>query len=278
MRQATFILSGAFALTATSLLWAQSNNPLSQAHAHNDYLHERPLLDALDHGFNSVEADIYLVDGQLLVAHTAKELQPDRTLEKLYLIPLKSRVAANAGSVYPLPASQNTNGTKQAAKPFGLLIDIKSDAEVTYRALHDVLEKYADMLIQVEADRVTPGAIQVVISGNRPQAYIATQTKRYCGIDGRAGDLDSTQAAHLMPMISENWGLQFFWRGIGPMPDGERMRLNDFVERAHSKGRTVRFWATPENETLWKTLLDAQVDLINTDQLSKLEKFLKKDH
>src|SRR6185436_16418009 len=61
--------------------------PLEHAHAHNDYLHTRPLLDALDHGFTSVEVDIFLVDGELLVAHTAREIKPDRTLEKLYLEP-----------------------------------------------------------------------------------------------------------------------------------------------------------------------------------------------
>ena len=43
--------------------------PLERAHAHNDYEHERPLLDALDHGFCSVEADIVLSEGELLVAH-----------------------------------------------------------------------------------------------------------------------------------------------------------------------------------------------------------------
>ena len=42
---------------------------LPAAHAHNDYLHKRPLLDALAQGFCSVEADIFLVDGALLVAH-----------------------------------------------------------------------------------------------------------------------------------------------------------------------------------------------------------------
>ncbi|MEL6593794.1 MAG: endonuclease/exonuclease/phosphatase family protein, partial [Bacteroidota bacterium] len=30
-----------------------------QAHAHNDYEHDCPLLDALDHGFNSVEVDVW---------------------------------------------------------------------------------------------------------------------------------------------------------------------------------------------------------------------------
>jgi hypothetical protein len=37
--------------------------PLTRAHAHNDYLHARPLFDALDHGFCSVEADVWGVNG-----------------------------------------------------------------------------------------------------------------------------------------------------------------------------------------------------------------------
>jgi len=65
--------------------------PLAQAHAHNDYEHDRPLFDALSHGFTSVEADIYLVDGQLLVAHDPEDLDPARTLRSLYLEPLRER-------------------------------------------------------------------------------------------------------------------------------------------------------------------------------------------
>src|SRR6188508_2120448 len=101
--------------------------PLVGAHSHNDYLHNRPLLDALDHGFTSVEADIFLVDGKLLVAHTAREIKPDRTLEKLYLEPLRARVRSGGGSVYP------------GGGPFHLLIDLKSPAEPTYAALAKVL-------------------------------------------------------------------------------------------------------------------------------------------
>lgn len=32
---------------------------ITQAHAHNDYVHPRPLFGALDCGFCSVEADIF---------------------------------------------------------------------------------------------------------------------------------------------------------------------------------------------------------------------------
>src|SRR5262245_53253868 len=75
--------------------------PLENAHAHNDYWHERPLFDALDRGFASVEVDVFLVDGQLLVGHESAELKPDRTLESLYLKPLASRARENYGRVYP---------------------------------------------------------------------------------------------------------------------------------------------------------------------------------
>src|SRR5262245_36960462 len=66
--------------------------PLVHAHAHNDYEHPRPLLDALDHGFCSVEADIWLVDGKLLVAHDRDKVKPDGTFQALYLDPLRERV------------------------------------------------------------------------------------------------------------------------------------------------------------------------------------------
>ncbi|MHC4705195.1 MAG: hypothetical protein ACYTFQ_31985, partial [Planctomycetota bacterium] len=65
--------------------------PLPQAHAHNDYRHDRPLYDALAHGFTGVEADIFLVDGDLYVAHDRHEITPERTLRRLYLDPLRER-------------------------------------------------------------------------------------------------------------------------------------------------------------------------------------------
>ena len=79
-------LAGYLLLTASMVFGAeQLPVPLPQAHAHNDYHHPRPLLDALDHGFCGVEADIFLVDGELLVGHDRTELKPERTLESLYL-------------------------------------------------------------------------------------------------------------------------------------------------------------------------------------------------
>jgi hypothetical protein len=46
------------------------------------------------------------------------------------------------------------------------------------------------------------------------------------------------------------------------------------VEQAHQRGRVVRFWATPESAPLWQELLNAGVDLVNTDKLAALRNFL----
>jgi hypothetical protein len=210
--------------------------PLANAHSHNDYWRPRPLVDALDHGFTSVEADIFLVDDQLLVGHARGELRADKTLETLYLKPLAQRVRENDGHVFP------------ESERFLLLVDIKTDAKPTYDKLSETLSKYAEMLTTVDHGKVRAGAVTVVVSGNRPSAEeLAAADVRYASLDGRTSDLDSKLPAHVMPMISDNWTSQFTWRGDGPMPAAQRAKLRDIVTKAHAAGRIVRFWGTPEN-------------------------------
>ncbi|MCA9262777.1 MAG: phosphatidylinositol-specific phospholipase C/glycerophosphodiester phosphodiesterase family protein [Planctomycetales bacterium] len=237
--------------------------PLKNAHAHNDYHHDRPLMDALDHGFTSVEADIFLVDGKLLVAHSRLELKPASTLASLYLNPLQERIRAQGGRVY------------RDGPLFTLLVDIKSEGESTYRALHEVLRQYPDMLTAVHNGQVRDGPVQIIISGNRPHEFIAQQSERFAAVDGRISDLDSTAPAHLLPLISDNWRNHFRWSGTGPMPSEELAKLQDIITRAHQAGRRVRFWATPENAAVWDVLYQQKVDLVNTDKLAELEAFLR---
>jgi len=57
--------------------------------------------------------------------------------------------------------------------------------------------------------------------------------------------------------------------------DAERDKLRSLVAQAHERGRRLRFWATPEQESVWRELLAADVDLIGTDDLPRLAKFLQ---
>ncbi|MEU8578010.1 phosphatidylinositol-specific phospholipase C/glycerophosphodiester phosphodiesterase family protein [Streptomyces asoensis] len=242
--------------------------PLWRAHAHNDYEHPRPLLDALDHRFGSVEADIFLVDGELLVAHSADRLDPARTLDSLYLAPLAARVRAGHGSVYP--------GHRQ---PLQLLIDIKTEGASTYLELDRRLGRYKGLFTTYAHGRVRPGAVTAVISGDRAaRAPMEAQTVRRAFYDGRLTDLGTSRAS-FASLISDNWTLNFTWSGVGAFPEAERQKLRSIVRTAHARGQRVRFWATPDlagpaRDALWSELLDAGVDHLNTDDLAGLEAFL----
>jgi hypothetical protein len=237
---------------------------LHRGHAHNDYLHTRPLLDALEHGFNSAEVDIHLVGDDLLVAHDAEEVDPERTLETLYLRPLRERVAANGGSVHP------------GAPPFLLLIDVKSGAEPTYARLHPLLRRYADLFTFAVGDLVVEGPVLAVISGNRPRSALLAAPIRFAAYDGRLPDLEtqSSLPPEFMPLVSENWRQVSEWDGEGSPPAGLRASLEDLVAHAHAQGRRLRFWGSPDRPSAWRLLHDAGVDLINTDDLSGLREFL----
>lgn len=269
------LIFAVFTLPFTSVSASQSKTaqgnaiPLAKAHAHNDYEHARPLLDALDHGFTSVEADVWLEDGELLVAHDKADVRSDRTLKSLYLEPLKEIVKNNKGSVYPGYHHE-----------FILWIDIKSEGDATYQEIHEQLSQYSHMLTKFVPAGVKPGAVTVYISGNRPRVMMENQIVRYAAYDGRMSDLGATDSNEFIPVISDNWTKHFTWTGIGKMPDNEQEKLNSIVETAHANGQKVRFWATPDipapaREAIWLKLLSSGVDFINTDDLGGLEKFLK---
>ncbi|EFL30556.1 secreted protein [Streptomyces viridochromogenes DSM 40736] len=265
-------LAGSVALPAgpaTAGERGHGTRPLWRAHAHNDYEHPRPLLDALDHRFGSVEADVHLVGDQLLVAHDPEDLDPARTLESLYLDPLAARVRANRGRVY-----RGYRGSLQ------LLVDIKTEGASTYRELDRHLGRYRHLFTTYAHGHVRHGPVTAVVSGDRAaRAPMEAQTVRRAFYDGRLADLGSPAPASFIPLISDNWTLNFTWQGVGAFPDAEREKLRGIVRTAHRRGQKVRFWATPDlagpaRDALWGELLAADVDFLNTDDLAGLEEFL----
>lgn len=238
-----------------------SPKPLLRGHAHNDYEHKRPLFDALDQGFCSVEADINLTQGELLVAHSPWAVEPGKTLQSLYLEPMRQRIKKNAGRLYP--------GGPECV----LLIDFKTAPEPTYAALKKVLAEYADILTVFRDGKKETNAITAILTGNYPRDLLAKDAVRYAAGDGKLADLTNNASASLVPSISEPWPRYFKWRGSGPMPEDERARLKDIVMKAHAQGRQVRWWGAPDKAPFWKELLDDDVDLINTDDLKGYAKF-----
>jgi glycerophosphoryl diester phosphodiesterase len=225
-------------------------------------MHPRPLLDALDQGFCSIEADIWLVDGQLLVAHDLKYTKPGRTLEALYLNPIQERVRQNSGRLY------------KDGPPCVLLIDIKSDSNSTYAVLSQTLKNYTNILTAFTPTNTRTNAITVILSGNRPTTLKLSDPIRYASMDGVLSALDENPSVHLTPQVSASWASNFKWRGVGPLPEDQSQKLRDYVRRAHEQGRHLRFWAIPDTEAGWREMKEAGVDWINTDKLPDLARFI----
>jgi hypothetical protein len=235
---------------------------LANAHSHNDYYQPRPLFDAWELGFGSIEADVVLVKGKLLVGHSLLETISDRDLRRTYLQPLMERFQSD-GRIYAEPST------------LILLIDFKSDAEESYAALKSVLADFKPMLARVEQGRLIEGAVQVIISGNRPIHTMRGETDRLAFLDGRLDDLQDNPPTHLIPLISDNWSSHFKWKGRGQVSEDDLAKLRSIVERVHQQQRILRFWATPDHAAAWRLLRDNQVDLINTDKIQQFADFLR---
>jgi len=257
-------ISVLLALAAVSARAQPTPSPLERAHAHNDYVHARPLLDALDRGFGSVEVDIWLVNGALLVAHARDSVRTDRTLEALYLAPLRAHSTARGGTVHA------------ARPPLTLLVDIKSDADSTWAVLEPLLTRYDDVLTSWRGDTMAVRPVVVVLSGKRPITTVRAQHVRWAALDGRLDDLRARRRAPaaVMPLVSDDWEKITTWRGVGAEPRSVRRRVAQAVSRAHAQGRRLRFWNTPDTPAVWRLLVECGVDLIGTDDLDGLRTFL----
>lgn len=239
--------------------------PLEQGHSHNDYWRTRPLLDALGLGFKSVEADVFLTEGALLVGHSRSELQPDNTLERMYLQPLQNLVQQNK-KLYQQPGS------------LYLYIDFKTEGKTTYAQLVPMLTKYQSLL--VSPLRKNPkGVVKVILTGNYPEDLVVADKQRLVFLDGKVEALPQKLNSAVYPVVSGNWAKYFTWKGEGTMPVAEARQLADWASLAKQNGQQIRFWNMPEKsqeqiKAIWQELLKYPSALIGTDHLNWLADLL----
>ncbi len=229
---------------------------LAGTHSHNDYERPRPLLDALDHGFDSVEADLFLVDGVLLVGHNRKDLKPERTFESMYVKPLAERLKANGGWVY--------KGVKHRV---WVLVDIKADGTAVYAAFKKLVAKYPE---------IKPQSLRFIISGDRPIAEIVKDKGRFAALDGRWSDLAAGYSAELMPWVSEDWSSHFKWNGSGPFE--ESAQLSQMTAEVRKQHRMLRFWGAADGPEMWKIERAAGVYWLNSDHPAELQEWIMAQH
>ena len=236
---------------------------VQHGHAHNDYMHTRPLFEALESGFTSIEIDVFLHKNDLIVSHMPAGLDKKPDIEELYLKPIQKIIRENSGRVY-----------KDYPGPVIFMIDMKTSGDETYVKLKEILDKYKDMLAVYHYDSlIKPGPIQILISGNKPFGPVMKEQTCYATIDADVKMLRESKYDAIITRYSDPWGLYFTWTGAGLMPKDEKERLDDLVAQAHKKGKQIRFYGIPDKPGVWKLLLDAHVDWVNTDKLKEYNHF-----
>jgi glycerophosphoryl diester phosphodiesterase len=231
---------------------------LLPAYAHNDYMNEYPLLDAIALGFRGVEVDYFVVDGELRVGHDLDETEPGRTVEPLYLAPLRAYLGDGA------PHYEN--------QPFILNIESKREGMEAYDALHQLLSRYEDILTTVRDGVEQPGPVQVILVGwHPPLEYLRNQPVRYAAVQMHYTELPPDHAqypAHLVRLISQNYNAKLLARGRRPVSKRLQERFRDVAHAAHEvPGRLARVYGTPTSATVYSAILDAGIDLIGTKDI-----------
>ena len=214
-----------------------------QVHSHNDYLQNVPFWKAISAGATSIEADVFLIDRSLLVAHTKEELSPSRSFAKLYLEPLIQ---------YLELGSQNP-------KKLQVLIDIKSEAYTTLDAVVAELKKYPLLIASTD--------ICFVISGNRPKPSEYSGYPDFIHFDYQSlSDISDISILGKIGLISLSFRDFSDWNGKGRLLAEDRTKITAVIAKAHSFNKPFRFWATPDSKTAWKAFTDLGVDFLNTDR------------
>lgn len=234
------------------------------AFSHNDYWRENPLLDALAFRFNCVEADLWLIDGELYVSHDRPVPDPSITFRNLYLRPLAERIEANGGKVYP-----------QSDRPFYLMVDCKENGEAMYKVLKEQLEPYKNLFCAVNNGQYKEGPVLFFLSGDRPKKSLPAEASRFTFLDGQIRDLNRDIPATLAPVISDNYEDFFTWNGEGEMPADQLQKMREIIAQVHREGKLFRWWGAPDTPVFKRFFIREGVDLVGADDLNGLYNVLE---
>ena len=237
------------------LMTGKERYSVANTHSHNDYEQAIPFWLAWQAGFGSIEADIWLQEGRVLIGHSREEIKAGRTLEEYYIKPLLSCLQKNNGHPY-----------SDTTRRLQMLIDVKADSVAALAALITLLDKYPAL-------EQCP-YIKWVISGNRPAPGLYTSYPPFIAFDGILGRSYTPEALSRIVMMSDDLRRLTRWNGLTELPEADRKSIESAIKDAHQQHRPVRFWDAPDTPNAWRQLMELHADYINTDHIGELAGYL----
>ena len=228
-------------------------------HSHNDYENTLPFWLAYNNHFGSIEADIWAIKGELFVSHNLKDIIASRTLDSLYIQSIVSVFRKNGGR-----ALKDNPGT------FQLLIDLKTAVEPTLSLLIQKLILYPDVF----NPDINKNAVQIIITGNRPDPAEFTKYPDFIFFDGNVALKYDKEQLKRIALYSENFKNFSSWNGKSEIIEKDKVRLDGIIDSVHSLKKKIRFWNAPDGADSWNTFMKMKIDYINTDHIIKLAEYL----
>ncbi len=249
----SILFTAIFLLPVT--LFAQQDFKL---HSHNDYLRNVPFWEAFGAGAASIEVDVILQEGKLMVAHEAESIKPELTLRSLYFEPIHNAV---------LLGMIETFG-------FHLLIDSKTEGYSTLEAIVKDAAEFEEILFSSQ----NPTGLKLIISGNRPKPEDYRKYPEWIFFDYQSKTLTADLPWDKIGMVSLSFRQFSIWNGKGRIVEAQKTKLEEFIALVHSFQKPVRFWASPDSKSAWKAFYDMGLDYINTDQPAIAQSYLSTLH
>lgn len=230
-------------------------------HSHNDYRQRVPFYQAYSQQVYSIEADVFVTErGDLLVGHDKEDLTPDADLENMYLLPLVKLFRQNEGSPW-----------KNSDYDLQLMIDMKTPTEPTLTRIVEMVGQYPEVFDPF----VNPNAVKVVITGSVPKPENFEKYPPFIFFDGQVALNYTDDQLDRIALISEPFFKYARWNGKGTMLHEQKEKVQEIIDKAHSMGKPIRFWASPDGITAWNTQYAMGVDIINTDRVEKCTDFFR---
>ncbi|KAK5937482.1 Altered inheritance of mitochondria protein 6 [Knufia obscura] len=255
-------------------------------HSHNDYWRTAPLFEALSNGCNSVEADIWQDPNDstnLFVGHGKRALEPERTLQNMYLRPIQAILdRAYEGTTTPLQGVFTTSPTTTLV----LLVDFKTPSETLWSAFQDSLaplrEKGYLRTWNETSQSIIPGPLTIVASGDIDFTLITNETTNPhhdIFIDAPLLDLASSNTTYNVSnsyYASSAFNPALGVKNLYPWQSPSTAQVDTLRAQstaAQDVGLQVRYWDTPawpvsHMTGIWETLVErVGVDVLNVDDL-----------
>ncbi|HEY9225447.1 MAG TPA: hypothetical protein VIP11_02290 [Gemmatimonadaceae bacterium] len=257
-------------LAAAGRLPAQSVCPRSSlpAYSHNDYTNPRPLQDALSLGYQGVEADVFLVDGELRLGHDRPAAERGAAFESEYLAPLRELVMRCG----PLTAD---------GRPFLLDVEVKEESRPAFDTLVALVARYPDLFSPRGGNEAEGGPgepiVDIVLVGWDPQALADAspvrlgRQLRLQRADGRA--VETTDPAVRLISLDYYQRMGRWWMKVTPWRRRSWLSTLRAVKAA-SPTRRIRAYHVPVDEGVYRDLLAAGVDLIGTQNITATARLL----